>query len=461
VSGDGTARRWDLRAALPGDPYVLVRNCMADLTASASSADGRWAASGSEAGEVQLFDLTAAVPSLARQELTPAGGGKRAIDDLFFSATAEWLVAVDDSGGLQRWNLRSSRPAESLRRFDDHLVDRAIQRVVIAFTPDGRGMASADLQGRAWLWDLAAPGGATVKRPLSPPGDPVDEVAISPDGQWLAGVGYDVVWMWDLRDPSGPGEPRPWPKHDAPVHSVTFSRDSRFLVTTDNAAHVKIWGLPAVSTAPRSVFDAADHTSVDVALSEDGRWLATSGTTAPHLRLVRMDPPPLGEARYVVPAGGTEANGTLAFSPDGRWIATSALTLIQVWSTSHLDRAPRTLQAASFVTALQFGPDSATLAVATDRGTVSTVEVTEDAALVAVSATRQLGSIPFLAIGGTWILSRSYEQIRVLPLRLADLLAELASRVGRNLSPAEAGAYLGRIPDPATLEWLRRRPAWP
>ena len=68
----------------------------------------------------------------------------------------------------------------------------------MAFSPAGRMLATAGVDGAVRLWDLAT--GAELRR-VGEPGARLTGVAFSPDGRMLAACGTDAdIRLWDLAE---------------------------------------------------------------------------------------------------------------------------------------------------------------------------------------------------------------------------------------------------------------------
>jgi eukaryotic-like serine/threonine-protein kinase len=186
----------------------------------------------------------------------------------------------------------------------------------VAFSPDGRRIASAGGNGDVKIWDAGA--GKVLQTISGAHNDAVVSVAFHPDGNHVASVGADrEVKVWDLRTGQevfrGPCDAI---RKFGSAYTVAFRPPDGRQLAAGSSGVVRIWDWENGERSPLEL-PGHEYHSIPVAFSRDGRRLATGGAW-------RQPQKALGRGEQGAPLGVFPAHrhpvSALAFSPTaGGW----------------------------------------------------------------------------------------------------------------------------------------------
>jgi WD40 repeat protein len=268
------------------------------------------------------------------------------------------VTAVTHGSGATIWDLTDRTRPRGLFRI--HPASETS-----AFSPDSRLLAIAHGEG-ATLWDLTDHIRPRQIATLSGHTDVIQAMAFSPDGRALATTGLDnTAILWDVTDPTRPTRSATLTGHTSSVAAVVFDQDGAALTTADSDGTIARWR--RASRAPASVATLTGHTSgvQAAAFSPDNRALATASFDRTVILWDITDP--ARPHRAATLTGHTGPVRDVAFSPDGTSLASvgdDGITLLwDVTDRLHPHRLA-TLSASTPVTAVAFNPRAALLVTA-------------------------------------------------------------------------------------------------
>jgi WD40 repeat protein/energy-coupling factor transporter ATP-binding protein EcfA2 len=255
----------------------------------------------------------------------------------------------------------------------------------VAFSPDGKTLASSSEDTTVKLWDLSSHKELAT---LTGHSGNIPAIVFSPDGTLLASGSLDkTVKLWDMASRSARATLSP----AMPVRGVAFSPDSKLIAVCGDSSVIKLWD---TASQQESTLNGHEDNVSWVAFSPDGQTLASSSEDR---TLILWDV----ASRKLLTKLATKHSGPIwmvSFSPDGKTLATSSDdTTVELWDVASREMYT-TLSAhtASVYTAV-FSPDGKTLATGSLDNTMKIWDVTSPAQATQLRVFTQPGPVQTLA----------------------------------------------------------------
>ena len=218
------------------------------VVAMALSKDGKTLASGDEKGEVIVSDA-ATGSEKKRWKVKGWVYGLGLSPDAQMLAVSERMPLVFDTGrhtGVKLWSAAGEMKKDVSKAFDKGTISVAV------YSPDGKTLAlgrGGEAQGLTGKVILCDPETGAVRKELSPVHqEGVTDIAFSPDGKTLASSGRDTtIKIWDIATGKlikSLGTSRGGNQFEGDwIHAVAYSPDGRWLAGADMAGFVHIYSL--------------------------------------------------------------------------------------------------------------------------------------------------------------------------------------------------------------------------
>jgi WD40 repeat protein len=287
------------------------------------------------------------------------------VSSVAFSPDGKLLASASYDTTIRFWDVKTRKAkGEPLKGHTD-----TIWKVV--FSPDGKLLASASFDKTIRLWDVSS---RKEIAKLEGHTKAVRGVAFNPDGKLLASASEDkTVRLWDVSSRKEITKPV---GHKDGVFSVAFSPDGNTLASGGRDQTIRLWNISSqqqinaslqgyvgivssVASSPNGKPEYAGIVS-SVAFSPDGKLLA-SGSYDKRVRLWNWRDP---KAKPVILKGHTGDVDSVVFSPDGKTLASSGMDkTIRLWDVArHTVREPPLEGHAGIVLSVAFSPDGKMLA---------------------------------------------------------------------------------------------------
>lgn len=304
----------------------------------------------SKNGLIRIFNTTTAAWEADLRAVTPDGMYEE-IYALAYSPDGRYLAAAGDYGAkfrdadglanagmLRIWNVA---------RQESFAVPTPHQTRVtgVAFSPDGRYLASSSTEGLLRLWELSDDGIMLTPHPfvtLTAHTGAVLDVKFSPtDPTLFASASADKtirLWRIDLTNPAEPAKAVvTLIGHTREVKTLAFTANGDYLLSGSRDATALLWDVRALS--PNAILRFTGHTNVvqGVAFDPAETTIAT-GDGSGNVRIWDRDF--LRRERLSTLVGQNDRGRGLAYTPDGKYLVSGDNTGVGlIWDVATGDIA--------------------------------------------------------------------------------------------------------------------------
>jgi WD40 repeat protein len=307
------------------------------------------------------------------RELAAAEGRRRLRSRLVLAALVLAIVA-GAAAGITIWRVQAGHTDDAKRREQAQALELALAvpftRAIftghreplqsVAFSPDGRRVASAGQGGDVRIWDWNPTTGRGTEIAALHPGGEVLQATFDPSGELLATAGTTgeaIVWRWES------GERLAHVEEPFGLDGAAWDPRGRRLALPGDDGTVRLWNWRTGRVDP--ILDAQSGVARSAAFSRDGRLLVV-GSDDGTARV--WD---LAEERILatLPTHGNTVYAAV-FSPDGRFVATGGQdgrARVWDWRARKVVWSKRAVD--YYVESLAFNPGGTILAVANGGGT--------------------------------------------------------------------------------------------
>ena len=259
-----------------------------------------------------------------------------------WSQDGKFLATGDDRGEIHLWQVADGQPLLTFKGHTSCVWS-------VSFSPDGQTLASGSDDQTIRLWDIHT---GQCLRTLLGHTNWILSVSFSPDGQTLASGSHDcTIRLWQVST----GRCRQILPIANQVWSVAFSPNGQILAGGSHNCQIWLWD---VNTGQLQTWAGHNNRILSVAFSPDGQTLASGS----HDHTIRLWDVSTGQCLRTL-SGHTNWVLSVGFSLDGQTLASGSHDhTIRLWDVSN-GNCYKVLQGhTNWIWSIAFSPDGQTLA---------------------------------------------------------------------------------------------------
>lgn len=337
---NGWIKVWDITT---GQMQWLLESYSKRISTVAVSPDSKQLASGSEDGIIELWDTTTG------QCQWTIEGHKSDINSVAFSPNGCRLASNSPyDTNIKLWDTITGQCQQKLE------IQSKWYNSILSFVPDGSQVILSSDYDDCTIEFLDITTGQ-CQRTLTGCSCWVDSIAFSPDGRQMASAYWDnIVKLWNVATGECQGTLK---GHNESVKSLAFSPNGHLIASASEDSTIKLWSI-ATGQYQRTI-EEEDNDSVKLlAFSPNKRQLISSSSE----NTIRLWDVATGECQQTL-KGHSRSIDAIAFSPDGRQLALSSRDAVTLWDATTFRCQWELENTKNWKKSLAFSPDGRHLAV--------------------------------------------------------------------------------------------------